>query len=169
MSNGFEGSARTLSAVIRGIALAVVSMVLSSNASAAPHHRHHVRPVLHFTDANGNSATIIGTRPGGCPSAYCGCGLARYLGLHDRRLYLAWNWARLFSRTYPHAGAAAVRHGHVMLLQQHIAGTHWRVIDFNGGRHLSWIHERDVRGYVFVEPGTRVAVLASKRIKAVRD
>jgi hypothetical protein len=41
----------------------------------------------------------------------------------------------------------------VMLLQEHVAAFRWCVIDFNGGQHLSWIHERDVRGYVFVEPG----------------
>ena len=103
--------------------------------------------------ANGNADSVIGGRPAGCPHAYCGCGLRKYLGLNDARLNLAWNWARLFPRTHAHAGAAAVRAHHVMLLVAHIEGSIWTVRDYNGGRHLSYIHERDVRGYVFVEPG----------------
>jgi hypothetical protein len=108
-------------------------------------------PLARF-DANGNSDGIIGGRPAGCPHAYCGCGLARYLGLNDPRLNLAWNWARLFPRTRAHPGAAAVRAHHVMLLVAHVEGSVWTVRDYNGGRHLSYIHERDTRGYVFVEP-----------------
>lgn len=102
-------------------------------------------------------ATVIGGRPAGCPHAYCGCGLRLYLGIADKSLNLAWNWARKFPRTYARAGAAAVRRGHVMLLQSHVRGTRWIVRDYNGGRHLSYIHERDVRGYVFVDPSRRFA------------
>lgn len=102
-------------------------------------------------DANGNRV-LIGGRPAGCPHAYCGCGLARYLGLKDKRLNLAWSWAKIFPRTSAAPGMAAVRRGHVMLLQSHVEGTRWIVRDYNGGRHLSWIHERDVRGFVFVNP-----------------
>lgn len=104
-----------------------------------------------YTDANGNRV-LIGGRPAGCPHAYCGCGLARYLGLKDKRLNLAWSWAKIFPRTSAAPGMAAVRRGHVMLLQSHVEGTRWIVRDYNGGRHLSWIHERDVRGFVFVNP-----------------
>ena len=102
-------------------------------------------------------AEVIGGRPPGCPHAYCGCGLRLYLGLRDVRLNLAWYWAKLFPRTYAHPGAAAVRHHHVMLLLAHAYGTIWTVRDYNGGRHLSWIHERDTRGFVFVEPSSRYA------------
>jgi hypothetical protein len=115
----------------------------------------HARPF----DANGNEARVIGGRPAGCPHAVCGCGLAKYLGLNDRRLWLAWNWARLFPHTHARAGAAAVRHHHVMLLIEHIAGNRWLVKDWNGGRHLAWEHVRDVRGYVFVDPSNRVGAL----------
>ena len=141
-------------AVIISVATLVTALAnVPSVADAKPRHRHQIGRAAYFVDANGNGARMIGGRPTGCPHAYCGCGLAHYLGLHDRRLNLAWNWARLFPRTSPHSGAAAVRRGHVMLLQEHIAGPLWRVVDFNGGRHLSWLHERNVRGYVFVEPG----------------
>ncbi|HZD90350.1 MAG TPA: hypothetical protein VE224_09640 [Pseudolabrys sp.] len=114
-------------------------------------------------DANGNHIRrVIGYRPSGCPHAYCGCGLARYLGLHDKRLWKAWNWARLFPRTNAHAGAAAVRYHHVMLLERHIKGNRWLVRSYNGGRHLSWLYVRDVRGYVFVNPHAAIRVASGK-------
>lgn len=109
------------------------------------------------SDANGNRI-VIGGRPAGCPHAYCGCGLRKYLGIDDVSLNLAWNWARKFRRTHAASGAVAVRRHHVMLLVSHVAGTVYLVRDYNGGRHLSYLHERDVgRGYVFVDPTARVA------------
>lgn len=109
-------------------------------------------------DANGNvTRQVIGGRPHGCPRAYCGCGLARFLGLHDVRLNLARNWARLFPHTPPVPGAAAVRRHHVMLLVQQVSGSNWVVRDYNGGRGLSYIHVRNVRGYSFVMPQIRMA------------
>lgn len=109
-------------------------------------------------DASGNSI-VIGGRPAGCPHRYCGCGLRKYLGIDDTSLNLAWNWARKFQRTTAAPGMAAVRRGHVMLLVEHVGGTRYIVRDYNGGRGLSYIHERDVRGFVFVDPSTRLAVL----------
>lgn len=109
------------------------------------------RRISQSTDAHGN-AVVIGGRPAGCPALYCGCGLAQYLGIKDKRLNLAWSWAQIFPRTSAAPGMAAVRRGHVMLLQSHVDGTRWVVRDYNGGRGLSWIHVRDVRGYVFVNP-----------------
>jgi len=103
-------------------------------------------------DANGNNDSVIGGRPSGCPWAYCGCGLRKYLGIDDVRLNLAANWARLFPHTHARPGAAAVRSHHVMLLVAHVGGSNWTVRDYNGGRHLSYIHERSVSGYVFVDP-----------------
>jgi hypothetical protein len=103
-------------------------------------------------DASGNEGTVIGGRPAGCPHNYCGCGLRMYLGISDKRFNLAWNWARYFPRTSAHAGAAAVRSGHVMLLESQVSGTVWMVRDYNSGRGLSRVHKRDVRGYVFVDP-----------------
>jgi hypothetical protein len=103
-------------------------------------------------DASGNEGTIIGGRPAGCPHNYCGCGLRMYLGISDKRFNLAWNWARYFPRTSAHGGAAAVRRSHVMLLESHVSGTIWIVRDYNSGSGLSRVHERNVRGYVFVDP-----------------
>lgn len=112
-------------------------------------------------DANGSRAayasaeqgTIIGGRPAGCPHAYCGCGLRMYLGLEDKRLNLAWNWARLFPRAAgPAPGMAAVRGHHVMYIEAAAGDGLWTVRDYNSGRGLSRVHVRDVRGYVFVNP-----------------
>lgn len=101
---------------------------------------------------------LIGGRPAGCPFQFCGCGLAKYLGINDRRLNLAWNWARLFPRTHAQPGAAAVRHHHVMLLERQVSPGRWVVLDFNGGRHLTWRHVRNVGGYIFVSVGGRNVV-----------
>ena len=122
--------------------------------------RHRNRRSVARVDANGNTVTIIGGRPAGCPRAYCGCGLRKYLGLSDKRLNLAWNWIRLFPPTHARSGAAAVRRHHVMLLVRHLSGSRWIVRDYNSGNGLSRIHERDVRGYVFVNPraSTRYAI-----------
>ena len=116
-------------------------------------------------DATGNrayamadAAQIIGGRPSDCPHSYCGCGLRKYLGLEDKRLNLASNWARLFPReSGPRAGLAAVRSGHVMYIEGSAGNGQWRVRDYNSGGGLSRVHVRDVRGYVFVDPHSAMA------------
>jgi hypothetical protein len=122
-------------------------------------------PTAPVVDATGNrayamadAAQIIGTRPAGCPHSYCGCGLRKYLGLDDKRLNLASNWARLFPReSGPRAGLAAVRSGHVMYIEGSAGNGQWLVRDYNSGGGLSRVHVRDVRGYVFVNPHSAVA------------
>ena len=122
-------------------------------------------PTAPVVDATGNrayamadAAQIIGTRPAGCPHSYCGCGLRKYLGLDDKRLNLASNWARLFPReSGPRAGLAAVRSGHVMYIEGSAGNGQWLVRDYNSGGGLSRVHVRDVRGYVFVNPHGAVA------------
>ncbi len=152
------------------IALGLVSLIalIASPAEARTkhhkhyqHHRHHIHkytapPARAYRtrqvyDANANVA-VIGGRPAGCPYQFCGCGLRKYLGITDKRLDLAWNWAKFFPRATPRPGVAAVHHHHVMLLVSHVSGSNWIVRDYNGGRHLSYIHERNVAGYVFVDP-----------------
>lgn len=111
-------------------------------------------------DANGNSTQIIGGRPQGCPFRYCGCGLAKFLGINDKRLWKAWNWAKLFPRrATPAPGLAAVRHGHVMYIQAAVGNGQWLVRDYNSGGGLSRLHVRSVRGFVFVDPSQRHAGL----------
>jgi hypothetical protein len=117
-------------------------------------------------DASGNrvaradQATIIGGRPAGCPHRYCGCGLRKYLGINDKRLNLASNWARLFPRVAgPGPGVAAVRSGHVMYIERSVGNGQWLVRDYNSGGGLSRLHVRSVRGYTFVNP--HVSMVAS--------
>lgn len=122
-------------------------------------------PDVPVVDAGGNrayamadAARIIGSRPSDCPHRYCGCGLRKYLGLEDKRLNLASNWARLFPReSGPRAGLAAVRSGHVMYIEGPAGNGQWLVRDYNSGGGLSRVHVRDVRGYVFVNPHSAVA------------
>lgn len=116
-----------------------------------------------LTDANGNSVAVIGGRPSGCPHAYCGCGLRKYLGLDDARLNLAWNWAKFFPRTSLRAGVVAVWHHHVALVVS-VTGNRMAVLrDYNGGEHLSYVHERSVAGAIFVDPGaSRTAVRSAE-------
>jgi len=122
-------------------------------------------PDVPVVDAAGNrayamadAAQIIGGRPSDCPHSYCGCGLRKYLGLADKRLNLASNWARLFPREAgPRAGLAAVRSGHVMYIEGSAGNGQWLVRDYNSGGGLSRVHVRDVRGYVFVNPHTALA------------
>ena len=103
--------------------------------------------------ASADQGTVIGARPDGCPHAYCGCGLRKYLGLADVRLNLASNWARLFPReAAPRAGLAAVRSGHVMYIEAAAGNGNWLIRDYNSGGGLSRLHVRDLRGYVFVNP-----------------
>ena len=122
-------------------------------------------PDVPVVDAAGNrayamadAAQIIGGRPSDCPHSYCGCGLRKYLGLEDKRLNLASNWARLFPREAGRrAGLAAVRSGHVMYIEGSAGNGQWLVRDYNSGGGLSRVHVRDVRGYVFVNPHTALA------------
>lgn len=106
----------------------------------------------------GVQGTIIGGRPAGCPHRYCGCGLRKYLGIADKRLNLARNWARLFPRVAgPAPGVAAVRNGHVMYIERAAGDGQWLVRDYNSGGGLSRLHVRSVRGYIFVNPHVRLA------------
>jgi len=134
-------------------AVALVA-IFAHPARAEARPRHHAV----YIDANGGDARVIGSRPPDCPHAWCGCGLRKFLGLADKSLNLAWNWVKKFPRTEAQPGAAAVRHHHVMLLEEHLGGTIWRVRDYNGGRGLAWIHARDVRGFVFVMPSRSFAL-----------
>lgn len=118
----------------------------------SPHYRAAHTASL---DANG---TIIGGRPAGCPHAYCGCGLRKYLGLSDKRLNLAANWARFFPHVAsPRPGLVAVRRHHVMYIEAAAEKERWLIRDYNSGGGLSRLHVCDIRGYVFVDPRARVA------------
>ena len=98
------------------------------------------------------SARIVGGRPAGCPSSFCGCGAAlRLFGRIVPELNLAANWLR-FPRTSPAPGMVAARRGHVFVLEHHIGGDVWMAYDANSGGHTTRIHARSLRGYTVVNP-----------------
>ncbi|WFU77887.1 hypothetical protein QA645_25435 [Bradyrhizobium sp. CIAT3101] len=112
------------------------------------------------TDAGSRATTIsvsggdrvIGGRPAGCPSSFCGCGAALHVfGRIVPELNLAANWLR-FPRTAPAPGMVAARRGHVFVLEQHISGDMWMAYDANSGGHATRMHARSLRGYTIVNP-----------------
>lgn len=108
-------------------------------------------------DANGN---VVGGRPAGCPHAFCGCEASLYLfGRIIPSLNLAANWIRKFPRAHPAPGMAAARRGHVMVLMQHVGGSDWLVHDGNSGGHKTREHVRSIKGYVIVDPNTKMGAL----------
>lgn len=115
--------------------------------------------LLTVTDAGSGAAAvdisgsrIVGGRPAGCPSSFCGCGAAlRVFGRIVPELNLASNWLR-FPRTSPAPGMVAARHGHVFVLEQHLGGDIWMAYDANSGGHATRMHARSLRGYTVVNP-----------------
>ena len=134
-----------------------VSMQRASlpKSSLQPYRSMHMT----VTDA-GNAATtisvsgerVVGGRPAGCPSSFCGCGASlRVFGRVVPELNLASNWLR-FPRAAPAPGMVAARRGHVFVLEQHLGGDTWMAYDANSGGHATRIHARSLRGYTVVNP-----------------
>jgi len=95
---------------------------------------------------------VIGGRPAGCPSSFCGCGAAlRVFGHLVPELNLASNWLR-FPRAAPAPGMVAARRGHVFVLEQPLGGDMWMAYDANSGGHATRMHARSLRGYTIVNP-----------------
>jgi len=106
----------------------------------------------------GDDEHVIGGRPAGCPHAFCGCEASLFLfGRIIPELNLASNWRR-FPRTSPAPGMAAVRSGHVMILQHQVEGNVWSVHDGNSGNHLTREHSRSIAGYTIVNPRSAFAM-----------
>lgn len=78
---------------------------------------------------------VIGGRPSGCPArAWCGCWLASHLGISDRSLWLARNWARVgHSAGGPQVGAIVVWRHHVGKIKA-VEGNRILVLSGNDGR-----------------------------------
>ena len=108
-----------------------------------------------FSDAVHTIAHAVGeivSHPAGCPrTAFCGCGAAAYLGLHDRSLWLAANWFK-FPRAEPAPRMAAVRQHHVMIIVSYEGGNRALAYDANSGGHRTRIHEVSLSGYRIVNP-----------------
>jgi hypothetical protein len=142
-------------------------LLVSTQAQARPHHHlyriQHVRdamamaPGMTMMTSPGMTTTtsnerVVGGRPAGCPNAFCGCEASLYkFGRVIPELNLASNWRR-FPRTAPAPGMAAVRSGHVMILEQQVGGNVWTVHDGNSGGHVTREHARSLAGYTIVDP-----------------
>lgn len=106
---------------------------------------------------------VVGSRPVGCPHAFCGCEASLYkFGRIIPELNLASNWRR-FPRAAPSPGMAAVRPGHVMILQQQISGNIWVAHDGNSGSHMTREHAVSIAGYTIVDPSAATTRFASAR------
>lgn len=123
------------------------------------HRRYQTAPLTlaggFMREGRAAVAAIIGGRPAGCPSRFCGCGASLHLfGRIIPSLNLAANWLR-FPRAAPGTDMVAARPGHVFVLKRHITGTMWLVFDANSGGHRTRIHPRSIAGYVIVNPRGR--------------
>jgi hypothetical protein len=135
--------------------------LLSAQAEARPYrHLYHVQ---HFREAMAmvpSDERVVGGRPAGCPNAFCGCEASLYkFGRIIPGLNLASNWRR-FPRTAPAPGMAAVRSGHVMILESQVAGNVWTVHDGNSGGHVTREHPRSLAGYTIVDPNGATGTFA---------
>lgn len=78
-----------------------------------------------------NRASAEG-RAGCPPRAWCGCWLARHLGINNRSLWLARNWASVGAPANKRAGAIAVWRHHVGKVLD-VAGDRIRLLSGNDG------------------------------------
>lgn len=78
--------------------------------------------------------SFLSGRPSGCPArAWCGCWLAKHLGLSDRSLWLARRWATIGSNAGgPQVGAIVVWRHHVGKITA-VDGHRIRVLSGNDG------------------------------------
>lgn len=120
------------------------------HVSRKPHAGKLAKPVLQTHERVARYvAETVGGRPSGCPSrAWCGCYLSKHLGLNDRALWLARNWARIGSAASgPAPGVVVVWPHHVGLIR-HVTGPGRAVVlSGNDGRAVRE-RERSLRGVI---------------------
>lgn len=117
----------------------------------ARHHARHRAVTAPHRIASRRGAQIVG-HPAGCPRSYfCGCGVARHLGIKDRSLWLAASWLR-FPRAAAAPGMVAARRGHVFAILKVIRPGLVLAYDPNSGNHRTRIHERRLAGFTVVNP-----------------
>jgi hypothetical protein len=82
------------------------------------------------------AADVVGHKPPGCPSRWCGCWLAQHMGLSDRSLNLARRWASIGSPAHgPAPGAVVVWRHHVGKITA-VDGHRIKVLSGNDGRRV---------------------------------
>jgi hypothetical protein len=102
------------------------------------HWRHHHH--AHHADHRGVRA------PAERPARWCGWYVGRVLGLYDRALWVARNWARVGAPTGPSPGAVVVWPHHVGIVRA-VSGRHILVHSGNDGHRIRtrW---RSMRGVI---------------------
>lgn len=129
------------------------------------HHAHHHHAVHKAKKLARLPAVRIVSHPAGCPRvAFCGCGVARSLGLRDRSLWLARNWLR-FPRATPAPGMVAARSGHVFKILAVLKPGLVMAYDPNSGGHQTRIHVRRLAGFSVVNPNGRFAAAPRHRVR----
>jgi hypothetical protein len=107
-------------------------------------------------------AVVIGGRPKGCPTRFCGCALSlKLFGKIVPELNLAASWLR-FPPTPPAPGMVAARRGHVFQLIRHVGGRVWVAYDANSGGGKIRVHARSIAGYRIVSPLSRTAMAGER-------
>ena len=135
--------------LIRHIPLFLGVLIWGIAIGAADAKPKFVQQAPTILDANG---TVVGSRPTGCPRAFCGCEASLYLFGHIRAdLNRASNWMR-FPPTSPAPNTVAVRNHHVMVIVSQVDGSNWLVHDGNSGGGLTRNHVVSIRGYRIVNP-----------------
>jgi hypothetical protein len=123
--------------VLAASALALVAML--SPAQGRPHHRHHL---------SARMPQAASTRPQGCPRAWCGCWLMQRLGLTDRALWQARQWAHVGAPAAgPAPGVIAVWPHHVGQITS-VTGPHSFVMISGNDGHAVRERERSSRGVI---------------------
>jgi hypothetical protein len=144
-------------------ALLVSAAFLLLTAQAEARTSRHIYRVQHFREAMAmvpSSERVVAGRPAGCPNAFCGCEASLYkFGRIIPGLNLAANWRR-FPHAAPAPGMAAVRSGHVMILESQVSGNVWTVHDGNSGGHVTREHPRSLAGYTIVDPNGTTGTFA---------
>lgn len=78
---------------------------------------------------------VLGGRPSGAPSAWCGFWLGRHLGMLSRNLWLARNWASVGAPSSRVVGAIAVWKHHVGVITE-ISANRIKVLSGNDGHRV---------------------------------
>lgn len=156
------------------LVLIAAVLTVAVTPAEAKHHRHHHHKIYapaqsqyqvayanyerQMADYRAAVGQVVGSRPSGCPHAYCGCGVSlKVFGRIIPRLNLAANWYS-FPSASPGPGMVAVRNHHVMLIQHMDGNGNAVVYDPNSGGHATRIHTVSLRGYHIVNPhSTRMA------------
>lgn len=153
----------------RPIDVAAQAPYPTQGAAKMPSARELSRQRAHVLDggiASLNLGTSYLPHPSGCPRRlFCACGAAtRLFGSARRDLWPVRAWYR-FPRAAPAAGRAALRPGHMFVLEYQVSGDIWMTADYNSGGHQSRMHAQSIRGYTIVDPNGNAATFSARKIR----